>query len=142
MQIRNTKITIKSHFKDKFKFKGIKIHALKRKFQKINFRESVMKKLIFVALFSAVGLFAADGATLYKTCIACHGAGGDKVPPGSKATFTINSLDKNKLIEDIKGYKAGTLNQYGLGAQMKPFLAKLTDADITALAEYITTLKK
>lgn len=101
-----------------------------------------MKKLIFIALFSAVGLFAADGATLYKTCIACHGAGGDKVPPGSKATFTINSLSKDKIVEDLKGYKAGTLNQYNLGAQMKIYTAKLTDADMVALAEYITTLKK
>lgn len=101
-----------------------------------------MKKLIFIALFSAVGLFAADGATLYKTCIACHGKDGDKVPPGSKATFTINSLSKEKIVEDLKGYKAGTLNQYKLGAQMKIYASKLSDADMEALANYIVSLKK
>lgn len=101
-----------------------------------------MKKLVFVALFSVAGLFAADGATLYKTCIACHGAGGDKVPPGSKATFTINSLSKEKIVEDLKGYKAGTLNQYKLGAQMKIYASKLSDDDMNALADYIVTLKK
>lgn len=115
-----------------------------KKALKIKFipRENKMKKLIFVALFSAVGLFAADGATLYKTCIVCHGANGDKVPPGSKATFTINTLDKAKIVEDLKGYKAGTLNQYGLGAQMKIYAGKLSDEDMGALADYIVTLKK
>ncbi|RDU62618.1 c-type cytochrome [Helicobacter sp. MIT 14-3879] len=101
-----------------------------------------MKKLILVTLFSIAGLMAADGATLYKTCMACHGANGDKVPPGSKATFTINSLKKEKIIEDLKGYKAGTLNQYGLGVQMKIYAGKLSDADMSALADYIVTLKK
>lgn len=101
-----------------------------------------MKKLIFIALCSAVGLMAADGAALFKTCVTCHGANGDKVPPGSKATFTINSLDKAKIIEDLKGYKAGTLNQYGLGAQMKIYAGKLSDADMEALANHIVTLKK
>ncbi|MGX2981643.1 c-type cytochrome [Helicobacter sp. 23-1045] len=101
-----------------------------------------MKKLLFIALFSAVGLFAADGATLYKTCIACHGAGADKVPPTSKATYTINTLSKEVIVADLKGYKAGTLNRYNQAQVMKPFLAKLTDADIDALATYITTLKK
>lgn len=101
-----------------------------------------MKKLVLIALFSAVGLFAADGATLYKTCIACHGANGDKVPPGSKATFTINSLAKAEIVKDLKDYKAGTLNQYGLGAQMKIYTSKLSDDDMNALADYIGTLKK
>lgn len=101
-----------------------------------------MKKLILIALFSAVGLFAADGAALYKTCIACHGANGDKIPPGSKATVTINSLPKETIVDNLKGYKAGTLNQYNLGAQMKIYTAKLSDADMAALADYIVSLKK
>lgn len=101
-----------------------------------------MKKFLLVIAFSAVGLFAADGAALFKTCVVCHGAGGDKVPPGSKATFTINSLSKDKIVEDLKGYKAGTLNQYGLGAQMKLYASKLSDEDMGALADYIVTLKK
>lgn len=101
-----------------------------------------MKKFLLVSLFSVASLMAADGATLFNTCKVCHGPAGDKVPPGSKATFTINSLTKDKIVEDLKGYKAGTLNQYGLGAQMKIYASKLSDADMGALADYITTLKK
>ncbi len=101
-----------------------------------------MKKIILVALFSAVGLFAADGAALYKKCVACHGADGGKIPPGSKATATINTMAKDAIIADLKGYKAGTVNKYKLAAQMKPFVSKLTDDDIAALAEHISTLKK
>lgn len=101
-----------------------------------------MKKLLLVAILGITSLMAADGAALYKKCIACHGAKGDKVPPGSKANFTINSLNKDKIVEDLKAYKNKTLNQYGLGASMYAQTAKLSDDDINALAEYVVTLKK
>lgn len=101
-----------------------------------------MKKFLLVSLFSVASLMAADGATLFNTCKACHGPTGNQIPPGSKATYTINSLTKEEITQRLKGYKAGTLNQYGLGAQMKIYAGKLSDADITALANYISTLKK
>lgn len=101
-----------------------------------------MKKVIFVCLFSAIGLMAADGAALYKRCIACHGANGEKIPPGSKATTAVNVLTKEKIVEDLKGYKAKTLNQYGAGPLMSAQAASLSDDDIVALADYIVTLKK
>lgn len=101
-----------------------------------------MKKLMLVVFFGVTALMAADGATLYKRCAVCHGVSGDKVPPGSKATTTINSLTKDKIVEDLKGYKAKQLNQYGAGPIMYGQAATLSDDDMKALAEYIATLKK
>lgn len=101
-----------------------------------------MKKLILICIFGLASLMAADGAALFKKCAVCHGAAGDKVPPGSKATTTISILTKEKIIEDLKGYKAKTLNQYGAGPIMYAQAATLSEEDMTALANYIVTLKK
>lgn len=101
-----------------------------------------MKKFLLVCMLSAVSLLAADGATLYKKCIACHGKDGDRIPPGSKATTTINASSKEKIVEDLKGYKAKTLNQFGAGPIMFGQSANLSEADMQALADYIVSLKK
>ena len=101
-----------------------------------------MKKLVLICIFGVASLMAADGATLYKRCAVCHGAAGDKIPPGSKAKTTLNTLSKDKIIEDLKGYKAKTLNQFGAGALMFAQAANLSEADMVALADYIATLKK
>ena len=101
-----------------------------------------MKKIFLICLFSVASLMAADGATLYKKCAVCHGVDGNKIPPGSKATTTINILSKDKIIEDLKGYKAKTLNQFGAGPLMFAQAANLSEADMVALADYIVTLKK
>ena len=101
-----------------------------------------MKKLVLICLFGVVSLMAADGAVLYKKCAVCHGANGDKVPPGSKATSTVNTLSKDKIVADLKGYKAKTLNQFGAGPLMYAQAANLSEEDMIALADYIVTLKK
>lgn len=101
-----------------------------------------MKKLVLICLFGVASLMAADGAALYKKCVVCHGANGDKVPPGSKATSTINTLSKDKIVSDLKGYKAKTLNQFGAGPLMFAQAANLSEEDMIALADYIVTLKK
>lgn len=97
---------------------------------------------IFIVAFGFTGLVAADGATLYKKCTVCHGAAGDKIPPGSKSTIVVNTLSKDKIIKNLKGYKAKTLNQYGAGPLMWGQAANLSDTDMEALANYIITLKK
>lgn len=101
-----------------------------------------MKKLMLVVLLGISSLIAADGATLYKRCAVCHGVSGDKIPPGSKATTTVNTLSKERIVEDLKGYKAKKLNQYGAGPIMYGQAAALSDDDMKALADYIVTLKK
>lgn len=79
---------------------------------------------------------------LYKKCIACHGARGDKVAPGSAGNITIADLSKSILIEDMKGYRAKTLNKGGTAAIMYLQANGLSDEDIEILGEYISTFKK
>ncbi len=97
-----------------------------------------MKKLavLTLAAATAVTLMAADGAALYKKCAGCHGAHGEKKALGKSAV--IKGWPKDKIVEALKGYKAGTRNVYGMGALMKAQVAALSDADIEALADYIS----
>ncbi|BCD67615.1 c-type cytochrome [Nitratiruptor sp. YY09-18] len=100
-----------------------------------------MKKLAVLTLAAAVAttLMAADGAALYKKCAGCHGANGEKKALGKSEV--IKGWPKEKTVEALKGYKAGTRNVHGMGALMKGQVANLSDADIEALADYIAKLK-
>lgn len=79
---------------------------------------------------------------LYKKCIACHGARGDKVAPGSAGNITIADLSKSILIADMKGYRAKTLSKGGTAAIMYLQANGLSDEDIEILSEYISNFKK
>lgn len=77
-----------------------------------------------------------DGNALYKKCAGCHGADAEKPALGKSAI--IAGWDSTKTVEALKGYKDGT---YGgtMKGLMKGQVAGLTDADIQALAEFIST---
>ena len=98
-----------------------------------------MKRVSAIAvLLGVTSLFAVDGATLYKKCSACHGANGEKSALGKSQV--IAGWSKDRLVKAMKGYKNGT---YG-GAMkmiMKGQVFPLNDAQIDALAEYISNLK-
>ena len=79
---------------------------------------------------------------LYKKCIACHGARGDKVAPGSAGSILIADLSKQILIDDMKGYRAKTLSRGGTSAIMYLQANGLSDDDIEILAVYISNFKK
>ncbi len=97
-----------------------------------------MKKLLLVACFGAVSLFAADGASLYKKCVSCHGAKAEK--KALNKSQVVQGWDSAKVVDALKGYKAGT---YGgpMKGLMKGQVKKLTDADMKALGDYIQGLK-
>jgi len=92
-----------------------------------------MKTLIAILTLTAI-LGAADGATIFKKCAACHGSNGEKVALGKSKV--IKDLSKEQIITAIKGFKDGT---YGgsMKALMKGQVASLSEADIEAVAEYI-----
>ena len=99
-----------------------------------------MKKIILsLTVLGAMSLMAADGAALYKKCAGCHGAKGEKKALGKSAV--IAGQDAAKTVEQLKGYKAGTLNVHGMGGLMKGQVASYSDEDIKAVAEYIHGLK-
>ena len=101
-----------------------------------------MKKLIVVsgaAALLAGSLFAADGATLYKKCAACHGEKADvkyanKVP-------ALTSISKEDRIKALQGYKDGSNNNFGMGKVMQLHAKNLSDEDMATVSEYIDSLK-
>ena len=99
-----------------------------------------MKKIAITMLFAGVTLLMADGAATFTKCAGCHGKNAEKQAMGKSAV--IAGQDVAKTIEQLKGYKAGTLDQHGMGTVMKGSVAALSDADIKAVAEYIAGLKK
>jgi cytochrome c len=97
-----------------------------------------MKKIALALLVTGVALMAADGAALYKKCAACHGVDGKK--PALNKSGPIAGLDKAVIMADLNAYKAGTLNRKGMGNLMKTQMAAYSDADIEAVAAYISGL--
>jgi cytochrome c len=98
-----------------------------------------MKKIALALLVTGVTLMAADGAALFKKCAACHGAKGEKAALGKSGV--IGGRDAASIATDLHGYKAGTTNKKGMGALMKGQVASYSDADIEAVAAYISGLK-
>jgi len=99
-----------------------------------------MKKLAITMLLAGSTLLMADGAAAFAKCAGCHGANGEKAALGKSAI--IAGQDAAKTIEMLNGYKAGTLNQHGMGALMKGQVASMDDAAIKAVAEHIAAMKK
>jgi len=79
-----------------------------------------------------------DGKALFAKCAGCHGADGKTAALGKSAVIAGQSTAD--LETKISGYKAGTLNTAGMGALMKGQVAGLSDADIKAIASYISGL--
>lgn len=98
-----------------------------------------MKKIALALLVASVSLMAADGAAAYKKCVSCHGAKAEKKALNKSAV--IQGWDAAKIEASLKGYKAGTLNNYGMGALMKGQVASYDDATIAAVSAYIAGLK-
>jgi len=76
-----------------------------------------------------------NGAALYIKCVACHGSSGEKNALGTSAV--LQGMSQNEVVAALKAYRAGTLNQYGMGALMKGQVATYSDSDINAIASYI-----
>ena len=77
-----------------------------------------------------------DGSVVFKACAGCHGADASKKALGKSQV--IAGWDVSKVSDALHGYKAGT---YGgaMKGLMKGQVSKLSDEDIKAVAEYIST---
>jgi cytochrome c553 len=78
-----------------------------------------------------------DGAKLFTVCSSCHGAKGEKKALGRSQV--IAGWDAAKTEQALKGYQDGS---YGgaMKAVMQGQASKLSDAEIKALADYISKL--
>jgi cytochrome c len=81
----------------------------------------------------------ADGKSLYKNCAGCHGDNGQT--KALHLSKKIAGQSPTKTIKQLKAYKNGSLDQYGLGDIMKVQAATLSPKNMEELANYIATLK-
>ncbi|MCK9490628.1 MAG: c-type cytochrome [Sulfurimonas sp.] len=100
--------------------------------------KTLNKILLGLAVVGSLTIAAADGAALYKSCVACHGASGEKKALGKSEVIT--GWEASKTIAALKGYQDGT---YGgaMKGLMKGQVKSLDDAQIEALAKHIETTK-
>jgi len=99
-----------------------------------------IKSLVLVGCMAlASTAFAADGAAIYKAkCAMCHGADGSAStgmgksmglkPLGSPEVQKTSAADMSALVTNGKG-------------KMPAFKGKLSDEEITAVVQYVKTLK-
>lgn len=78
-----------------------------------------------------------SGEQLYSKCSACHGDNGD----GTEAYPPLNTLTKEKLVELIVGYQAGSFGGGNNKKIMQVQVEGLSREDAAKLAEYVTKLK-
>ena len=96
--------------------------------------------LVAAAFIASPAAAALDGAKLYaeKTCNACHGAKADKpLMPNYPKLAGQNAAYAEQQMKDIK---SGARNN-GQTAAMKGVMHLVSDAEIKALAEYLSKLK-
>ena len=100
---------------------------------------SVMLSLAVLLTFGSQAL-AASGKELYgsKGCVACHGADG-KAPLAPNYP-KLAGQNAPYMVQQLKDFKANTrLN--GMSAMMAPMAATLSDADMQAIADYLSKVK-
>jgi cytochrome c553 len=88
-----------------------------------------------LAVALAAAAFAADGKALYAKCAGCHGADGSK----TAMSKSLKGQKTDALAKALAGYKAKTFGGAKKG-MMEGQAASLSDADMKALAEYISKL--
>jgi cytochrome c len=95
-----------------------------------------MKLAITTISLAASFCFAADGAGIYAAkCAMCHGADGKDAAVSGKVIAGLGDAEAK-----IKGYKAGTIGGANK-ASMQGSVSDISDADIAAVASYVSSLK-
>jgi len=108
---------------------GETIPQVERVSQKVSIDATKVEESVVIA--------EVDGSVLYKTCASCHGQNGEK--QALNKSQIIKGWESSKTVAALKGYKDGT---YGgaMKAMMKGQVAKLSDAEIAAVAKHISGL--
>jgi cytochrome c553 len=102
--------------------------------------KAALLSLVVSAAISTQSAVAADGEKLYteKLCATCHGDEGKA--PIMNLYPKVNGQSKEYTIAQIKMIKDGT-RAGGLTIAMKAMIATLSDEDITAIAEYLSSVE-
>ena len=106
-----------------------------------------MSKVKYIVLSAGIALVslanvaqAADGKALYtaKMCVTCHGAEGKA--PIMPLYPKVNGQSKEYTLAQMKDIKSGKRNN-GMSAAMKAMVANVSDAELEAIATYLSTVK-
>jgi len=81
----------------------------------------------------------ASAPAAFAKCAGCHGKDGKTKALGKSEI--IAGQAKADLVKKIHEYQAGTRNTKGMGGLMKGQVAGLSDADIDAIATYVSGIK-
>ena len=100
-----------------------------------------MKKTTISTILLVSSIYASEGADIFnKICFICHGEHAEKSSLG--VSKVIAGWKAEKIVEKLKAYKSGNLDQYGYGSMMRNRATKLTDEQMEAVAKYIESLGK
>jgi cytochrome c553 len=80
-----------------------------------------------------------DASKIYESCAGCHGLDGEQKALGKSAP--IGGQDTNKTFNQLRAYKLGELNLYGMGNLMKGQVNHLSEESMREVALYIAGLK-
>lgn len=98
------------------------------------------EKTVGTAVAGAVdSIIDSVGKEAYAKCAGCHGVDGKTKALGKSPVLAGQS--KEDLMSQLKEYKAGTRNKYGMGNLMKGQVASMDDTTIEAVAIYISKMK-
>ena len=75
---------------------------------------------------------------IYDKCVGCHGQNGEKFALGKSKV--IGGENKEALLYQLREYKTGGLNQYGMGQLMKGQVVGLTDSELQSVSKYVSKL--
>jgi len=78
-----------------------------------------------------------DAKAVFAKCTACHGQHAEK--KALNKSQIIRGWSSEKIVSALNGYKDGTYGGSMKGV-MKAQVSKLTDAEVKAVAKYISTL--
>lgn len=102
----------------------------------MNISRLALLAVLLVCSGSALAQATQAPNLLYKkNCASCHGRFGEKTALGKARLLT--ELSQQEIADGLTARKAGTI--VGAGNKVK---ARLSDEDITGLAEFIVTLKR
>jgi len=100
-----------------------------------------MFKIVLISLLSFGYVFAASPQkNVENVCSNCHGFWVHESAFG--VSEAPNTLSEEDILKKLRGYKAGTLSQYGMGSTMMGQLTNLTDEELVELSKHIPTLKR
>jgi len=101
-----------------------------------------MKKVLLTAIL-ACGVAMAGEANATAAKADANATAAKAETNATAAAPAAGAVDgKAKFAKEaLKGYKAGTRNVHGMGGVMKGQVASYSDADIKAVATYISSLK-